>query len=516
MKKTLAFLLTIISVLTVFTGVFAEGAAEPVETAEPEVLRFGVSTERAPFVYYDENGELTGVDIELMSEIAHRMGMELEITEMSNSDLPESLIIGQTDVIGGALSKTKAWMRAINYSKRYYAADGVFISRDMMAQPVTGSIYSGLKIGVLKNSGFEEWVKEELYERENLDKANLYAYDRLGDAVKALRGGRVDIILLDAALYESAYAEDEFSIYEHSIARDNYAFGVQKGSGLEAEINKLLAEMFADGTAQKIAGEFLVIESETEPDLLKWTVRKTKTEKIVEEQTTTEETVKEITVKEINPEECTRGTAMTFPEQETREETIREITVKEINPEECTRGTAMTFPEQETRKETIREVTVKEINPEECTRGTAMTFPEQEDILEEAVVEVIVETEDTVETGAIPEQKNCWDWMDFLGDVSFPDGTYMNRGSEFTKSWRVMNTGTCTWTKDYSLFVISGVPMGEMEVKLEQEVRPGEIIDLGIDLTAPVEYGWYRGVWQLKAPEGNTFGNPVWTEIYVW
>lgn len=485
MKKTLAFLLTIISILTVFTGVFAEGAAEPLETSEPEVLRFGVSTERAPFVYYDENGELTGVDIELMSEIAHRMGMELEITEMSNSDLPESLIIGQTDVIGGALSKTKAWMRAINYSKRYYAADGVFISRDMMAQPVTGSIYSGLKIGVLKNSGFEEWVKEELYERENLDKANLYAYDRLGDAIKALRGGRVDIIMLDAALYESAYAEDEFSIYEHSIARDNYAFGVQKGSGLEAEINKLLAEMFADGTAQKIAGEFLVIESETEPDLLKWTVRKTKTDKNVEEQTTTEEAVKEITVKEIKPEECTRGTAMTFPEQETREETIREITVKEIKPEEC-------------------------------ARGTAMTFPEQEDILEEAVVEVIVETEDTVETGAIPEQKNCWDWMDFLGDVSFPDGTYMNRGSEFTKSWRVMNTGTCTWTKDYSLFVISGVPMGEMEVKLEQEVRPGEIIDLGIDLTAPVEYGWYRGVWQLKAPEGNTFGNPVWTEIYVW
>ena len=38
------------------------------------------------------------------------------------------------------------------------------------------------------------------------------------------------------------------------------------------------------------------------------------------------------------------------------------------------------------------------------------------------------------------------DWVTFLKDVTVPDGTEFTQGETFTKTWRLKNRGTCTWT----------------------------------------------------------------------
>jgi hypothetical protein len=99
------------------------------------------------------------------------------------------------------------------------------------------------------------------------------------------------------------------------------------------------------------------------------------------------------------------------------------------------------------------------------------------------------------------------DWVTFIKDVSIPDGTQLTAGETFTKTWRLKNRGTCTWTSDYMLVFTSGVQMGgTTAVRLPGNVAPGQTVDVSVTLTAPVSRGRYTSYWMLRNPSGVLFG----------
>ncbi len=105
-----------------------------------------------------------------------------------------------------------------------------------------------------------------------------------------------------------------------------------------------------------------------------------------------------------------------------------------------------------------------------------------------------------------PRPTPC-DWAQFVKDVTVSDGTVFNPGSKFTKTWRLKNIGTCTWTNGYNLVFASGDQLGAPNVvALASTVRPGETIDVSVNLTAPTKEGKYRGYWQLRNADGVLFG----------
>lgn len=114
------------------------------------------------------------------------------------------------------------------------------------------------------------------------------------------------------------------------------------------------------------------------------------------------------------------------------------------------------------------------------------------------------------------------DWADFITDVSYADGSSVGRGASFTKTWRLKNIGTCTWTTSYALVFISGDAMnGPTAVALPATVAPGQTIDLSVNLTAPSTDGHYRGYWKLRNAAGSVFGignaadTSFWVDINV-
>jgi hypothetical protein len=95
----------------------------------------------------------------------------------------------------------------------------------------------------------------------------------------------------------------------------------------------------------------------------------------------------------------------------------------------------------------------------------------------------------------------------FVTDVSVPDGTALPAGSPFTKTWRLKNTGTCTWTTDFALVFASGESMsGPASQKLASSVLPGQTIDVSVPLKAPGQPGQYRGNWKMRNASGVLFG----------
>lgn len=107
-------------------------------------------------------------------------------------------------------------------------------------------------------------------------------------------------------------------------------------------------------------------------------------------------------------------------------------------------------------------------------------------------------------------------------DVTIPDDSQMQPGQAFNKVWRLQNTGTCTWTKKYSIALFSGEAMGApASVPMPQQVAPGQSVDIAVDLVAPLQSGSYQGNWKLRNEAGTWFGigpggnSPFWVRIVV-
>ncbi|MBR6089172.1 MAG: amino acid ABC transporter substrate-binding protein, partial [Anaerolineaceae bacterium] len=238
MKKMVFFLLILIPVL--FSAVYGSDL-EDVQKAG--IIRFCVAPDKAPFTFYNSDDELTGIDVELMKEIAERMGLKIEVSEISSNDLEEALEIGQADIIGGAFSVTQSRKEKIDFTKTYYIADPVFVCKNSLelSEPLKENSFDGRKIGVLKNSGFEEWLRSDLLENGYIQKKDIYTYDDMENAMKALERGRIDLVLTDASLYETRFEDDSlYRTYTYGSAKDSYAFGLRKGSDLKTEVNNQL------------------------------------------------------------------------------------------------------------------------------------------------------------------------------------------------------------------------------------------------------------------------------------
>ncbi|NWG32818.1 MAG: hypothetical protein HXY42_00115, partial [Chloroflexi bacterium] len=121
-----------------------------------------------------------------------------------------------------------------------------------------------------------------------------------------------------------------------------------------------------------------------------------------------------------------------------------------------------------------------------------------------------------------PTPNRGCDRIEFIGDLTVPDGSVFTPGSSFTKVWRLKNVGTCTWKTTYRIVFVSGNILGGRNlIPLPREVAPGETIDLAMNLTAPLFEGKYRSNWQIRNDKGELFGTnptanrPFWADIVV-
>lgn len=111
----------------------------------------------------------------------------------------------------------------------------------------------------------------------------------------------------------------------------------------------------------------------------------------------------------------------------------------------------------------------------------------------------------TTSVPAATATQDC-DNADFVTDVTIPDGTVLDPNESFTKTWRLKNAGTCSWTSSYAVVFSSGDSMsGPATQALTGNVNPGQTMDISVDLKAPATSGDYTGYWKLRNAAGTTF-----------
>ena len=116
----------------------------------------------------------------------------------------------------------------------------------------------------------------------------------------------------------------------------------------------------------------------------------------------------------------------------------------------------------------------------------------------------------------------CTDRAQFVADVTVPDGSRYDPNATFTKTWRLKNSGTCTWSTSYTMVFDSGTQMGSTtSVNLPASIAPGQTVDVSVNMTAPSAPGHYFSYWKFKNASGVLFGigsnanKSWWVEINV-
>lgn len=142
-----------------------------------------------------------------------------------------------------------------------------------------------------------------------------------------------------------------------------------------------------------------------------------------------------------------------------------------------------------------------------ATRAAEPTSPAPGPTLEAATATPALETATPVPPTPTTGPAGCTDIATFVSDVTIPDNSPIEAGAGFVKTWRLRNTGTCTWTTLYALVFDHGDKMAGPDVSpLAGAVPPGSTVDLSVSLTAPAAPGTYQGYWKLRNNAGVLFG----------
>jgi hypothetical protein len=105
----------------------------------------------------------------------------------------------------------------------------------------------------------------------------------------------------------------------------------------------------------------------------------------------------------------------------------------------------------------------------------------------------------------------------FVKDVTISDGTSFIHGANFTKTWRIQNVGTCSWSPSFSVVFVGGDRLnGPNSANLSAYVNPGQIIDISINMSAPNQNGHFEGFWKLRDPAGVLFGIGAQAQSAFW
>jgi uncharacterized protein YkwD len=101
---------------------------------------------------------------------------------------------------------------------------------------------------------------------------------------------------------------------------------------------------------------------------------------------------------------------------------------------------------------------------------------------------------------------NCENKAAFFSDVTIPDGTVLEPGKTFTKTWRLRNEGTCAWDAGYRFIFTSGDSMGAKDAVPMPSTQPGQLVDISVDMVTPNAAGAYTGNWLIEDASGKQFG----------
>jgi len=88
-------------------------------------------------------------------------------------------------------------------------------------------------------------------------------------------------------------------------------------------------------------------------------------------------------------------------------------------------------------------------------------------------------------------------------------------GQDFIKTWKIRNTGACTWGAGYTVVFAYGEKMNGVPAAINVPVTPNQEVDVSVQFKAPAKAGQYVSTWRMANASGSAFGQFFYVKIIV-
>ena len=258
-KKIVATVVAAIMAMNVLAGCGSSATTETAGAdnaagATKETLVVGTNAAFPPFEYVGDEGNPDGFDIALIKAIGEKIGMEVQVQDMEFDSLVSS-IGSKIDVAIAGMTVTEERKQTVDFSDSYYSAvQAVIVPKG--SDIATADDLKNKKIGVqLGTTG--EFIADEI------EGADISAYNKAVDAVNDLNNGRVDCVIVDknpASVFGAQFS-DKVDVIDGSafgFEEENYAIALPKGNTeLADKINSALKDLKSDGTYDKLVNDYI-------------------------------------------------------------------------------------------------------------------------------------------------------------------------------------------------------------------------------------------------------------------
>lgn len=246
------FLLGTLSLLlgsSLFAPVFAADLLEEVKANG--TLKVGLEGTYPPFNFQDENGQLTGFEVDLANALAEELGVKAEFQPTKWDGILAALESKRLDVVINQVTISEERKQKYDFSTPYTLSGIQALTRKADADSIKSAAdLAGKKVGVGLGTNYEQWLKE------NVPQADIRTYDDDPTKFQDLNVGRIDVILVDrlAAFEMVEKTGDRLAVAGDAFSRQESGIALRKGNPqLLAAIDAAIAKLRADGTLKKLS-----------------------------------------------------------------------------------------------------------------------------------------------------------------------------------------------------------------------------------------------------------------------
>lgn len=221
-------------------------------------LTVGTAAEYEPFEYM-EDGQYKGFDLDLIQDIAKKLGLTVEFANVDFDTIVPGVSSGTKYDVGiGAITVTPERKKEVDFTDSYYMDDQAIVTMKNNAD-ITGDNYkekldsADAKIAVQSGSTAEAFAKE------NFPNAELVPFKNATDCFSALQAGQSVALVTNRSVAAQLVATsfDNEQVIKLISTGEEYAIAVNKdNSGLKDAINKALKELTDDGTVDSLMGQY--------------------------------------------------------------------------------------------------------------------------------------------------------------------------------------------------------------------------------------------------------------------
>lgn len=260
MKKRFLFVVALLLVASMLFACTTETTSvlDKIQTNKKVVV--GTSADYPPYEFVDDAGNKTGFDIDLMTEIAKRMGVELEWVDMPFDSLVAAVDSGKLDMSISCFNYDEERDKTVDFSEAYYTTEDALV----VSSAFTGTIAApedvvAYKVGVQSGTVQDGWLTDNLITPGLLAEANLSRYERVDQAALDLANGRIDVLMADYVPVQALVAQnpDLKVVFHGELSTGPINIVLPDGdTALKAEVDRIIQELQAEGFIDTLAVKY--------------------------------------------------------------------------------------------------------------------------------------------------------------------------------------------------------------------------------------------------------------------